>query len=250
MRIRRFRVPSLRSVAAGETIELPPDQARHARVLRLQPGAKVEVFDGQQIAEGQIESERGTVRVTAIRKGVSNKIALQLAVPWPKGKRAATLIEKCTELEVDDFFAVQCDRSVVTKGEESEGVARLKRIADEAAKQSGRFDAPQIHPQRRLDEVLEGLSQDTCALYLDPTAEIWISQALEETFEKDRHSAVLLITGPEGGFSEREMELLERRGVMGVRVAHFVLRVETAAMAGSAVTRAILSAKGAESQGT
>ncbi|HYF50791.1 MAG TPA: RsmE family RNA methyltransferase [Planctomycetota bacterium] len=249
MKVRRFRVPTLANVDAGAELTLPEDQARHARVLRLVAGTEVELFDTQGwTARGELlEAAAGTVRLRSRQQKTQARTRLRLAVPWPKGKRAAMLVEKCTELEVDELIPLRAERSVVSKDSESEGVGRLRRIADEAAKQSGRPDVPSISTEHALADVIKGLKDNTCAFVLDPSAEIWITSALEESFDATRHTDVLLLVGPEGGFSDREMQLLEGHGIRGIRVASHVLRVETAALAGCAVTRAFLYSKGAES---
>jgi len=247
VKVRRFRVDSLAGVEPGKEVALSEDQSRHVRVLRLEAGTEVELFDeaGWTARAELIDPGTGRTKIRSREQKSAARTLLRLAVPWPKGKRAAVMVEKCTELEVDELIPLQTERSVVSKDSDSEGVVRLRRIAAEAAKQSGRPGVPKIGPEQSVEALIEGVKHNTCAFVLDPAAEIWITAALEEAFDATRHQEVLLLLGPEGGFSKREMQLFDRQSVRGVRVALHVLRVETAALASCAVTRAFLYAKGA-----
>lgn len=241
MKRRRFRVSSLAGTATGATLALPVEEAKHANVLRLVEGAEIEVFDDAgNSAQGVIAKINGAEVTVALREvsvARTNSVKLSLGVAWPKGKRAAMLVEKCSELGVDEIIPVRFDRSVVTKDEESEGIARLKRIAAEAAKQSGRNTVPEIGSERSLGDLLVQ-STTAAVLKLDPAAEIWLNAQLAVQYERAAPSALLLIVGPEGGFSTQEEELMTARKVAGVRLARHVLRIETAAIAAAAITRA------------
>jgi len=243
-RTRRFRVDSLTGASAGQTLALNPADAHHARVLRLKAGDSVELFDfSGGRSDGSIV-EITALGVTVLLERVDSKTdntassALTLAVAWPKGKRAAVLVEKCAELGVGRIIPIQYDRSVVEKDDESEGVERLRRIAIEAAKQSGRTDVPRIESARTLDAVLAD-RESSAAVLLDPRADTGLGEWFTALTPEKSAAGVLLIVGPEGGFSNAEIQRVNDAGVARARMAEHILRVETAALAGCAIIGAL-----------
>lgn len=248
-RRRRFRVESLALAAPGAQVVLPPDEAKHARVLRLQAGAELELFDAEGrvwLAElagnGGAAVLRAPVESVVSEAEAGSGVRVVLATAWPKGKRAAVLVEKCAELGVDEIIPLRCARSVVMKDNESEGVERLRRIAAEAAKQSGRNSVPAISDERGLPQLLADPPGGALCVLLDPRARTSLAQALSQ-LEPDAAGTrtVLLLIGPEGGFTPAELDLAGQAGVHSARLGRHVLRVETACVAACAVCAAVLA---------
>ena len=225
----------------GDALPLPPDEVRHARVLRLNGGDEIELFDDAgRVAVAFLASAGELVaRISAVRAAEVRGAPLTLAVAWPKGKRAALLVEKCVELGADCIIPVRFERSVVTKDEDSDGLARLRRIAMEAAKQCGRNHLPEITVERTLAEVLNEVQGGALVFVLDPHAQKWLPEALVAEDGRIGRVPMLFVVGPEGGFSPAEERSFD--SLVRVRVAENVLRVETAAMAACAIARAFLS---------
>ena len=239
-RPRRFQVDLLAAAAAGAQIPLPTDEARHARVLRLKAGAPVELFDAQGNAwRAQLAADAASaILIGPVSAAPAEPVhrRLILATAWPKGKRAAFLVEKCTELGVGEIVPLVCARSVVVKGAGSAGVARLRRIATEAAKQSGRFDVPEIRAPQSLDDFVRGVSGRLLLVLLDPKADQSLADVLrQEGAEPEQTRLVAILVGPEGGFTDAEIACAVAHGAVRARLAENVLRVETAAMAACAV---------------
>ena len=238
--MRRLRVTSLENLTAGQNVPLPETEAHHVRVLRLKPGSTVELCDqAGRRASGLLCDEGGCleVRLTEAPRLEQSSRWLSLAVAWPKGKRAALLVEKCSELGVDCIFPVRYARSVVTKDDDSEGLVRLRRIAAEAAKQCGRSTLPEIQPQAPLAEVLRA-ETPAVSVVLVPDALRWLPQVLDELRPELTVRPLTLFIGPEGGFSPEELAAFERAGVKSARLAPHVLRIETAALAACALAQA------------
>src|SRR5207302_2635932 len=100
-RLRRFRIDSLENKAAGEIVALPESEAAHLRVLRLNSGAEIEVFDASgRSAKGTLIAD-ARIQIAAIESPAAKELRLVLATAWPKGKRAAVMVEKCAELGLD-----------------------------------------------------------------------------------------------------------------------------------------------------
>src|ERR1041385_4630808 len=122
-KVGRFQVDSLEGKEPGVVVSLPENEAAHVRVLRLETGAEVELFDASgRAAKGALVE--GGVKVHSVHAAQISNTRLVLATAWPKGKRSATMIEKCTELGLDVLIPMRYSRSVVTKDEEAEGLQR------------------------------------------------------------------------------------------------------------------------------
>jgi 16S rRNA (uracil1498-N3)-methyltransferase len=236
-RTHRFRCAALAAAEAGSTVRLSPEEVRHLRVLRLRPGAGLELFDGAGTSAHavllELDGSGASARVAELERPRSLGGGLVLAVAWPKGKRAAVLVEKCAELGVDRILPVRYVRSVVQKDGESEGLQRLKRIAGEAAKQSGRSTEPLILDEAGFEAALQ-LEPGALKLLLDPRAE----RSLPERLAERAGRSVMLFIGPEGGIAPGELRAAEQAGVKSARLAEHILRIETAALAACAVAGA------------
>jgi 16S rRNA (uracil1498-N3)-methyltransferase len=252
-RRRRFHVESLAGASPGARVELPADEAKHARVLRLKPGAALELFDSSGCVWSASLDEDGVGAILDQPKSTaSGKSANRdpspcviLATAWPKGKRAAMLVEKCAELGVTEIVPLRCARSVVVKDNESEGLERLRRIAAEAAKQSGRAEVPAISAERSLPQMMGEHAAGDLVVMLDPRAldslaDLLSRETLDSASDESSGRAVVLLVGPEGGFTPEEEEIADKAGVRRARLGRHVLRVETACIAACAVCAAVL----------
>lgn len=236
-RRRRFKVDSLVNAQADARIELPETERRHVAVLRLRPGDEVELFDGERVWRARMSDDgRAAVLVEAGSQRTKDRPRIVLATAWPKGKRSATLLEKCAELGVDEIVPLRCARSVVIKDTEGAGMERLRRIAAEAAKQSGRTTVPSIGDEQTIPKLLASLPAGAVAVVLDPHAEKSLVEILQNA---ERVSSWYFLIGPEGGFTPDELEESKRLGAKTARLGAHVLRVETAAMAACAVAAAV-----------
>jgi 16S rRNA (uracil1498-N3)-methyltransferase len=240
---RRFRVDSLEGVRAGDALILPPDEVKHARVLRLNAGAEIALFDDAGRAATAVLAAAGgelAARIVIFAAPVVKRNPLTLATAWPKGKRAAVMIEKCCELGLDRLIPVHFERSVVTKDDETEGLVRLRRVAAEAAKQSGRNDALVISAEQEFKTVLAQETSTSVSLIAHPRSERSLAALLKEHSAEFRTQPILIYVGPEGGFTDSELEAARQMGVRQISLAKNVLRVETASIAACAITRAVL----------
>jgi 16S rRNA (uracil1498-N3)-methyltransferase len=116
----------------------------------------------------------------------------------------------------------------------------LRRIAAEAAKQSGRNDVPEIVAELPFEKVLNEIAPNCMALLLDPRAESGILDVIQERRTELNDKPLLMIVGPEGGITDEEIHEAEEKGIVRVRLAENVLRVETAALAACAIAGAAL----------
>ena len=232
----RFYVPDL---TEGAEVALPPTEAHHAaHVLRLTPGAEVELFDGcGRAATARIATVRRsdvTARVESVRGPIARQgPEVRLAFAVPKGNRLDWLLEKATELGVASLRPVRFERSVAGKGEFSEA-KRAKWLAHAiaAAKQSGLDYLPIIENPLPLEKFAAaggpGIYGDLAA-DAQPIGEVLRRLAPAGPQNLDR--GLTVVVGPEGGLTEAERARLRAGGFTAVRLGHTTLRIETAAVA-------------------
>lgn len=234
MRHRRFRVDNLSS----DIITVAGAEADHAlRVLRLHAGDDVVLFDGSGTeAHGRVTTVgdyRFEVQIFRVEKMSASATTLILAVAPPKGSRGDWLVEKCAELGVEQLWLLHTTRTVVEPG--AGKLERWRRIASEAAKQSEQPVIMSIEPTRSLTEVLATIdsAQATQVFYgrpgdQTPTLRVQLG---ELSASGKTPTTVLILVGPEGGFTEQEEQEIERSGAQAMRLSSTILRVETAAIA-------------------
>lgn len=225
------RVP-IEALAAGEH-ELPEDAAQYlARVLRLRAGDALVGFDpaGAIEADGVVtRAERGRVRVRFDAPRAASNVAprpLVLLQCVGKGHKLDQVVRDATELGATAIWPVLAERTVAERTGDS-ALARLRRVALEAARQCGRGDVPEVAPPRALPDALAACSADV-RLVLHPRAATRAGDALREA---ERGASVAVLIGPEGGLSEAELLAAAEAGFSAVRFGWTVLRTETAAAA-------------------
>lgn len=216
---------------AGRLV-LEGDEAKHlARVARREVGELVEVFDGRGacVAAEILDITRGRVEL-AVRSTIEDRLApapLTLLVAVPKGERFDWIVEKATELGVARLVPLKAARSVVDP--RSAKLERLRRVILEASKQCGR------NRLMTLDEPIpatEAFRSERAAVRLlaqsggePPGSWPWLSADLP----------VALAIGPEGGWTDAELEEARASGWTFAGLGATRLRVETAAIAGAAI---------------
>ncbi len=228
MRIVRFYCESV-----DQSCILDPIESNHAsRVLRLPVGAPVEVFDGKgTLAEGTIEQisrDKVVIKPSRITQATAcEQPKIILAVSFAKGQRFDWLVEKCTELGVDHIAAVQFERTV--KLGKAETVQRLSKITISAAKQSGRLFLPILTGPAKLNETISFLQSEypeSMLIYGSPDG-----QAFSQLTQLPQPENIIVLIGPEGGFTEQEAEYFDGLKARPVCIHPNILRVETAAVA-------------------
>lgn len=232
----RFHVePVLR---AGNELPLPAGAARHAQVLRLQPGAPLCLFDGRggEWSAEVVAMGRKDVMVRLLaHQPVERELgrAVTLALGMPANERMDTVVEKATELGVTAVQPLVCERSVLrVAGDRAERkAAHWQAVAVAACEQSGRNQVPTIAAPMSLREWLHGLPTPAAAaarllLSLEPRA-----TPLLRVADLARADAVIVLSGPEGGLTEAEQALALQHGFVATSLGPRVLRADTAPLA-------------------
>jgi len=152
-----------------------------------------------------------------------------LAQSLLKGEKMDTLIQKATELGVKEIIPFLSSRSVPLLGKSGrlKRHRRWERIAIEASKQCGRGMVPRIASLQDYSEMLQTASSGSLRLILWEKEGAKLKKVLEKSLEKTK---IFFIIGPEGGFSQEEVEEAERTGFIIVTLGERILRAETASL--------------------
>jgi len=206
-------------------------------VLRLVPGAEMEVFDGEGGSYAARLAEDGQALVLTLgpRRDVSVRRArVHLGFALARGERCDLVVQKATELGVACLSPVEAVRSVVRLDPErgAERLRRWRRIAAEAARQCGRADIPVVGVPASLETVVAGAPEGFRKILFYEGG----GEPVADVVERGAAGHLLLI-GPEGGFTPEEVNA----GLAaGARLATFgprVLRFETAAIVAVALVQ-------------
>jgi 16S rRNA (uracil1498-N3)-methyltransferase len=230
----RFFVPQLSDGAVTFSLDAPDECHHLLHVLRLKPGVRAEFINGKGLlAVGEIVAlarDRVDVRIVESRAFPSHPApGIILACAMPKRVRFEEIIDKCTQLGVDEIIPMMTERTeVVVRDKDIEAkCTRFEKVAVAAVKQSKRLWAPVIHRPARFADILGRISSDTLSII--PWLEgdrIPLNKALAAAAGKKE---ILFLIGPEGDFTSQEVELARAKGAVPVSLGPNVLRVDTAA---------------------
>lgn len=220
--------------AQGEQADLDAEALAHLRVLRLQPGDELELFDGQgrlvRARLAQLDKRSGRVTALGPVQTVPRGPRVVLVQCQPKGHKLDDIVRMTTELGVTAVHIAVSERCVArSAGERGDPKAeRLRRVAREAARQSEQAYVPEILPPAPLEQVLaRAPSEAYRAAFMERT---------EDSLPANISAPALwLVVGPEGGFSPGDRALLSRYGFANAALGRAILRTETAAVVGVAL---------------
>jgi 16S rRNA (uracil1498-N3)-methyltransferase len=206
----------------GQKVALSKDQVRHLKVLRVKEGEKIRVFDGkghefEGTYAGKVSDELLLEKEVDARKEPAVQATLAIAVP--KGARMDVLVEKVSEIGAANIVPILCSRSVVKPSEAK--VGRWRKIAIEACAQSGRSIVPKVLQPITFSELLPTIKQYNHAFICHPSG-----QPLAKAYCEC--ATALVIVGPEGAFTEAELEAAKSEGCTAVSLGPTILRTETA----------------------
>jgi len=227
--IRFFVTPEALS---GETLTLSGENAQHAWVLRLKEGEQVCVCDGQ----GR-EAVCSVIRVApkftdlevAERSASTTEAAVQVSVymAFAKSDKLEHVIQKATELGAFEIVAFPSARCVSKPDDKSlkKKLERWQKIAASAAEQSGRGRIPEVRVLSSYKAALEEAAQsDKALLFYEHEHAVTLKMALSA----GSYHTVSLLTGPEGGLEEREVDQAREMGLQVCTLGKRILRCETA----------------------
>ncbi len=218
-------------------VTLEGDNARHiADVLRGKIGDVITVCDGEGrdyeceiTAVSKREISAKVVDISTNNNEPDIKITLYQAIP--KSDKMELVIQKCVEIGVDSIVPVSTERTVVKlEGRENKKLARWNKIAEAAAKQCGRGKIPEVANIMDIRSAIdEAAGLDGAIIPYEKEKK----NTVKSYAKGFKGNTVGVFIGPEGGFSEKEIEYALSKGIVSVTLGKRILRTETAGLVAS-----------------
>ncbi len=229
-----FYDPSLEPVS--KQFDFSPQESGHlVRVLRKTQGDLVHITNGRgSLFEAEIliaDQRRCSARIASHTPSSPRRFSLHLAVaPTKMNDRYEWLLEKATEIGLDQISPILCERSERKTIKEE----RFERVLQSAMKQSLRTQLPKLNPLRSLKDFLQ---EDLPGLKFIAHCGEGDKMELKRVAQSDRDITVLI--GPEGDFTKEEVDLARAKGFVPISLGSHRLRTETAALLACAVVNTI-----------
>ncbi|MDO4583606.1 MAG: RsmE family RNA methyltransferase [Planctomycetia bacterium] len=226
--------PLPQEFSEGRVVTLDGEEAHHLlHVMRARQGAPVILFDGRGAewettiqSTGKKELTLQLLRCSVISRESSCYLAL--AVALPKGERQKWMVEKLVELGTAEWIPLETERSVAKIGDSV--TRRLERCVIEASKQCGRNTLMKIADAEKTPTFWDS------AVPHRFSRKIIAHPEGKRLAEIDVADSLLAAIGPEGGFSDAEVEAAQTHGWIPVSLGERILRTETAAITLAAIT--------------
>ncbi|MEY4960272.1 MAG: hypothetical protein RL610_451 [Pseudomonadota bacterium] len=251
MKTHRFYCPG--EITPGRILELPPNAAHHAaRVLRLEPGDRVTLFNG---SGGEFSTVIASIGKSGTTVTVEEHLAAECESPLDitlvqavcANEKMDWIIQKAVEMGVSRIQPIITTRSLVRlSGERADKrLQHWQQIVISACEQCGRNHLPQLLPvlslsdwlSRQMGEhkILPGESVHSPCFMLLPTSK----KRLRDFLEVTQCSSLTVMVGPEGGFTPEEEAAALVAGLVPLKLGGRILRTETAALAAVAAMQAL-----------
>jgi len=219
----------------GSVAVLEGEQAAHAKVLRLTRGDAVTLCDGQGRDAHCTVSElsAGQLTLDILRTEDSSaepKLRCSVYMGFPKADKFEHVIQKATELGAYEIIVFPCARSISRPDPKSlaKKLERWQKIAASAAEQSGRGRIPQVLALQSFAEAVKRASEvEFSALFYENER----TCSLRTAIEAQPFATAALMTGPEGGLTEQEVQAAQDAGMAICSLGPRILRCETAPLA-------------------
>lgn len=233
----RFFVSKDRIDENERRISIVGDDAFHiARSLRMAVGETITVCDGEGMEYTAVlchirDAETVCEIVESMPSASEPPYKITVYQALVKGERFDTVIQKSVEFGATALVPFESSRCIVRlKGEREDAKSRRRRrIAAEAAKQSGRGIIPSVAEPVGFSEMLRLASQSELALFCYEKEDACLLGALLSLRKGNPPSSISIIVGPEGGFSESEVRSARESAIVPVGLGGRILRTESAA---------------------
>lgn len=233
----KFFIPQEQFKENNATI-LGEDVNHIANVLRLKPLEQIILCNKNteksyisQIVEIQKEYIKCEI-LENISETTESNVNVDLFQGLPKADKMEYIIQKATELGVKNIFPVAMERCIVKLDAKSEGkkIERWQKIAEVAAKQSKRDSVPTIKNVINIKNICNEVPKyDIIVLAYENEEKTTLKETLK-SLNKEKQLKIGIIVGPEGGLSEKEVEMLIEAGAKSVTLGKRILRTETASL--------------------
>lgn len=216
-------------VITNDLVILTAKQQHYLKtVLRAKEGQRLEVIDKQgTLYEAVLSFEDGTCKcrlIGVLSKAVTSSLKLILCPSIIKGQRMDWLIEKAVEVGVDEIRPIITKHTIV---KDTHKLNRWSKIVQEATRQSKRLSMPIITEPIGFEELFKNTTPTGFIMWEKATN--GVKDAIKQFLLKHpKPKEVYILTGPEGSFTETEVETALRHGLIACKIGAEILRAETA----------------------
>jgi 16S rRNA (uracil1498-N3)-methyltransferase len=224
-------------------ISIAEEKARYlVSVLRCKAGDDLIIFNkqGRCFRTALVKVEKKEVIAEVLEEfpcDAESPIHLTLVQSLLKGEKMDLVIQKTTELGVSDILPVVSERSQI---KDTRKTVRWRKIAEEASRQSGRSVVPAVHDPVRFRDFL--LSENRKGIIFYEEGGVKLSEAVSSL--GTHISSLIIVIGPEGGFSEEEIIAALGKGFQVASLGKRILRAETAAISAVSLVQFLLGDMG------
>lgn len=204
-----------------------------AKSLRIKTGEKLLLIDENQIQYETVVEEINNKEITVFVENSyksfrSLDFGLYLAQSPLRSDAQSIVVEKSTELGAEGIFPVITDNCALNKSVIEKKIPKWQRIMYEASKQCERAHIPQCFEMTDLDNIIEKNKQGYKVIaFCERYTDISLHKYCEENFIQE-NDKIIVIIGPEGGFSKREFDLLKENEIPMLTLGNLILKAETA----------------------
>lgn len=226
----RFRCDELEGLKPGASVRLEKSENAHLfKTLRAAEGERCLLMDGRgNIGEAEVAAGRTLILRSRESAAPPEPPAVHLYIAPPRRQKMDQILKQCTELGVRRIVPVICERSVSLPDSDSIN-GRWTELMFEACKQSGNAFVPETCGSIRFPDAVNDSRKRCGACFFGA-----VSGCAEQEMPGTCRDIAWFI-GPEGGFTEAEEKLMRVSGFHGLHFGNWVLRVETAAVCGTAI---------------
>ncbi len=224
------------------TLRIIEDAAHITRVLRMEPGEQILVFDGSGYEYTailtKIDSRECLAEITQKQYSEQEpKTKITIFQGLPKAGKMESIIQKSVELGVSSIVPTATERCVVKLDQKAkiDKTKRWNKVSQEAAKQCGRGIIPKVETPISFLEAMERLKTMELALMPYEVLGHQGECSLKEILQKKSYREIGILIGPEGGFSDSEAKIAMDAGIRLIGLGKRILRTETVAAAMTAM---------------
>ena len=204
-----------------------------AKALRAKVGEKLLLIDENQIQyETEIKDITSKEIIAEIKDKYKSKrfldFELYLAQSPLRSEAQSVIIEKATELGVTGVYPIFTDNCALKKDVISKKIDKWQKTMYEASKQCERAVVPTCFGMTTMDELLKSNRFDVVIAFCERLSELTFRDYLKTNPELFNNKKVLIIIGPEGGFSEREFKFFKDNNIPMLTLGDLILKAETA----------------------
>ncbi len=219
-------------------VSIKGEKAKYlSAVLRCRPGDRLLIYDNDGNAysskiTGVTAREVVVELIEKMDRNTDSPLHITLLQGLLKGEKMDLVVQKATELGVQEIIPVVTERSQLR---ETRKIPRWARIAEEASRQAGRNSVPRIHQTADFEGLPPGPPANGVIFWEQGGDNLRV--VLKQCGAR---GAISLFTGPEGGFSEKEIASAAEKGFLVATLGQRILRAETAAITAVAITQFVL----------